>query len=91
MLTRSTDGVRRETAASSICPQPIEPGNSERDYALERYYAAELVARRRPANDNRRTYRSVRSHQPRHCYNSTSFKYVDVALARVSILEGAAA
>ena len=89
--TRYSDGIQRHYTDMPLIDLVSEPPYGHRDMALEGYFAAELAARNRPANDNRRTYRSVRSHQSRHCYNSTSWRYVDVALARVSILDGALA
>ena len=82
-MLRGTDGILREAPSAAIAATIYEPEFYESDDALRGYFDTP-----RPANDNVRTYRSVRSTKARHCYNSTSFKYVDVALPRVSILDG---
>jgi len=85
-MLKGTDGVLRPSSAASIFPEEAPLAERETDTALHRYFD-----KQRPANDNRRTYRSVRSGQPYHCICSTRWRYVDVSLARVSILDGAPA
>jgi hypothetical protein len=80
---RNSDGVQRQRYSSPLSELISEPGFYETDTALAGYYDTP-----RPANDNTKVYRSVKSALPRHCYNSSSWKYTDVALPRVSILDG---
>jgi len=79
----NSDGVRRQSRDVSYADIICAPDMYEPDDALKGYYDTP-----RPANDNTKTYRSARSSRPKHCYNSTSFKYVDVALARASMIDG---
>ena len=79
----NTDGIRRQRGGSVFADFTAEPDYGERDMALEGYYDTP-----RPANDNDKVYRSARSSRSNHCFNSTSFKYVDVALPPVSMIDG---
>ena len=78
------DGVWREHVAGTATPEPAPLAARESDTALMRYFD-----RPRPVNDRRRVYRSVHSGARYTGYNSTSFRYVDVSLPRVSLLDGA--
>lgn len=79
----NSDGVRRHLSHPAYLDFVCEPGFNEQDTALAGYFDTP-----RPANDNSKVYRSVKSGKPYHCYNSTSWKYTDVALPRVSIIDG---
>lgn len=87
----SPDGVQREHMRGSISPEPAPLAPHEKDYALMRYLAAEEAARRKPANDNHRVSRVVRSGARYTGFNSTSFRYVNVSLPRVAFIDGGAA
>ena len=60
------------------------PQTKNPDAPLRRFFE-----RPRPANDNRRVYRSIKSAAPYDNICSTRWKYVDVSVPRVSILDGA--
>jgi hypothetical protein len=77
---QNSDGVRRERRYAALIYGAV---GRERDEALEGYLDAP-----RPANDNRRVYRSVRSPRPYDNICSTRFRYVDVSLPRVTMIDG---
>lgn len=82
MFAIGKDRVRRTLPAA--VPYRLETDRP--DATLRRYFDTP-----RPANDNRRTYRSVRSGAAYDNICSTRFRYVDVALAHVTLIDGAAA
>jgi len=84
---QNSDGVRRERRYAALIYGAV---GRERDEALEGYFAG-MAGDARPANDNRRVYRSVRSPRPYDNICSTRFRYVDVSLPRVTMIDGASA
>ena len=81
---QNSDGVRRKRRYAALV---YAPTGHARDDALAGSFAG-MAGDARPANDNRRVYRSVRSPRPYDNICSTRFRYVDVSLPRMTMIDG---